>query len=161
MKPDETQRYVKDIPRQCTASNIRPMNTQTFTLTQPTAWLPQSRIWSTAFGALLLCASAVQAAEPQPRVSEQALELSQPQAASVTPMWRKAPARERQSYQPYGSGYEARGLGEAGKSDAEVISGPSTSPTAGSGRSGGGSGGSGGSSGGGSGGAGGSGGRGR
>ena len=135
------------------------MNTQTFTLTQPTAWLPQSRIWSTAFGALLLCASAAQAAEPQPRVSEQALELSQPQAASVTPMWRKAPARERQSYQPYGSGYEARGLGEASKSDAEVISGPS-SQTAGGGRSGGGSGGSGraasgGGSGGGSGGAGG------
>ena len=147
MKPDETQRYVKDIPRQCTASNIHPMNTQTFTLTKPTGWLPQSRIWSTAFGALLLCASAAQAAEPKPRVTEKPLDLSQPQAASVTPMWRKAPVPERQDTKPYGTGYEARGLGEASKSDAEVSSGPS-SQAAGGGRLGGGSGGSGGSSGG-------------
>lgn len=107
------------------------MNTPTFTLNPTTTGLPRRPIWFTAFAALLLCASAVQAGEP-----EQAL--------------------GRRIHQPYGSGYEARGLGEPGKGTEYLILDPSgqtaVNGSTGAGRSGAGSGGSsGGGSGGGSG----------
>lgn len=153
MKRDETQAYAPDIRGQRMARKIRPMNTQTFTLNRPTACLPQSRLWFTAFGALLLCAGAVQAAEPQTTATERPLDLAVPHDATVLQAWRK----------PYGSGYEARGLGERNKSAADATLVPSN-PPAGNGHAGGagggsGSGGSG--AGGSSGGSGGSGGRGR
>ncbi|MDI1246884.1 MAG: hypothetical protein PSV24_15950 [Rhodoferax sp.] len=157
MKPDETQRYVKDIPRQRTARNIHPMNTQTFTLNQPTAWLLQSRIWSTVFGVLLLCAGTAQAAEPQQSAAKRPLDLSVPQDANALEAWRKKQSLERQNSKPYGSGYEARGLEGRNDNSADVTLLPSSrtadKDSAASGRSvggtsGGGNGGSGGGGGG-------------
>jgi len=95
MKHDETQTYAHDIPRQRSPRKIQPMNAQTFTLSQTTAWLPGNLSWFAAFGALLLCVGAVQAGEPESASVELALEC--------------------QNRKPYGSGYEARGLGEPRK----------------------------------------------
>jgi uncharacterized membrane protein YgcG len=152
MKHDETQAYAQDIARQRTARKIHPMNTQTFTLKTPTARLPQGRLWSTALGTLLLCAGAVQAAEPQQMADQRPLDLSVPHDAKTLQTWRKKQALERHNSKPYGSGYEARGLGERKNNDADVTLLPSTpavgnSHTRGAGAggsSGGGSGGSGG-----------------
>jgi hypothetical protein len=149
MKHDETQAYALDIPRQCSARKIQPMNTQTFTLNKPNG-LQQRRFWPVALGALLLCAGAVQAAEPQQMATSRPLDLSLPRDASALPAWRSKQAIEHQSSKPYGSGYESRGLGESGKSGAdETLLPPSRATGNGSARgggagAGGGSGGSGG-----------------
>jgi hypothetical protein len=152
MKRDETQAYAQDIARQRTTRKIHRMNTQTFTLKTPTARLPQGRLWSTALGALLLCVGAVQAAEPQQMAAERPLDLSVPHDAKALQAWRKKQALERHNSKPYGSGYEARGLGERKNSDADVTLPPSsaaldnghTRGVGSGGSSGGGSGGSGG-----------------
>jgi len=146
MKPDETQAYARDICKQRPARKIQTMNTPTFTLNRPSSLAP-GRFLSAVLGALLLCATAAQAAEPQQPATKPPLDLSLPQDASPTPEWRNTQTWERQNHKPYGSGYEARGLGEAKQPKAEVITGGSGSATGG-GRASGGSGGSGGGSGG-------------
>ena len=162
MKHDETQAYARDIPRQRTRRKIHPMNTPSITFNKSSG-LPHGRFWSTAFGALLLCAGAVQAAEPPQPAIERPLDLSVPHDANALQAWRKKQALERLNSKPYGSGYEARGLDGRNNSGADATLFPSTrapdmNSTAG-GRSGGGT--SGGGNGGGGGGSGGGGGRGR
>lgn len=106
MKPDETQAYAQDIARQCTARKIQPMNTPAITLN--------------LLGALLLYAGAVQAAEPQQPASERPLDLSLPHDANALQAWRNKHVLERQNIKRYGSGYEARGLGEGPNSAADT-----------------------------------------
>ena len=138
MKHDETQAYAQDIPMQRGARKIQPMNTPTITLN--------------LLSALLLCAGAVQAAEPVPIGTGRPLDLSVPHDAKALQEWHKKQAFERQNSKPYGSGYESRGLGERTNSAADTTLIPSTPAhgngnTRGSGAgSGGGSGGSGGRS---------------
>ncbi len=135
MKRDETQAYALDIRRQRTARKIQPMNTPSLPLKLLTA--------------LLLCAGAAQAAEPQAAPSRRPLDLSVPRDAKALPVWRK----------PYGSGYESRGLSQ--HTDTAVDATPAPSDPAAGNSQGGGAGGGGSGAGGGAGGAGGSGGRGR
>ncbi|MDD2918546.1 hypothetical protein [Rhodoferax sp.] len=112
------------------------MNMRTFTFKKP-AGLPCSRGWLTAFGALLLCVNAVQAAESAPAAAERPLELSAPQDVDAMQAWRHRQALERRNRKPYGSGYEARGLAERYNSAADVTLVPSN-PTVGDNRNGGG-----------------------
>jgi hypothetical protein len=99
MKHDETQAYAQEISVQCTARKMCPMNTPSITFNRSSG-LPRGRFWATAVAALLLCAGAVQAAEPQP-------------PAAKSPL-------ERLNSKPYGSGYEARGLDGRGN-DAMLL----------------------------------------
>ena len=154
MKHDETQAYARDIPRQRTTRKIHPMNTPSITFNKSSG-LSNSRFWSTAFGALLLCASAVQAGEPQQPAAEHPLDLSVPRDANALEAWRKKHALERLNSKPYGSGYEARGLGETQGIDTDMTHLPPSQTTgndsavsgrSGAGTSGGGSGGGGGGS---------------
>lgn len=101
MKHDETQAYAPDIPGQCSALKIQPMNTPTLTLK--------------LLSALLLCAGAAQAAEPQAAPSRRPLDLSVPRDVKALPVWRK----------PYGSGYESRGLGQHTGNAAHATPAPS------------------------------------
>ena len=112
MKHDETQAYAQDIRTQRGAGKIHAMNTPTITLN--------------LLSALLLCAGASQAAEPQRMTTERPLDASVPHDATALQAWRKKQAHERQHIKPYGSGYESRGLGERTDSAAATTPLPAT-----------------------------------
>ncbi|HPW08978.1 MAG TPA: hypothetical protein PLD78_15140 [Burkholderiaceae bacterium] len=126
MKPDETQRNAHDIARQPALRKIQLMDIKSTNqlsngVLPTSAWLSR-----TLFAALLLGAGAVHAAGPQ-----------------------KVPTEQRVA-KPYGSGFEARGLGapQVLPVDADAGNGSSTTiqrtgQAGGSGHSGGGAGGSG------------------
>jgi len=126
MKRDETRRNAHDIARQRSLRKIQLMDIQS-TNQLSNGMLPAS-VWlsRTLFAALLLGVGAVHAAGPQKMPSEQRV------------------------VKPYGSGYEARGLGiqQVLPVNTDAVNGrsttmPRTGQAGGSGRSGGGAGGSG------------------
>ncbi|MBK7549224.1 MAG: hypothetical protein IPI20_16030 [Rhodoferax sp.] len=126
MKPDETRRNAHDIARQPALRKIQLMDIKS--TNQLSAGASATCVWPlrTLFAALLLGAGAVHAAGPQ-----------------------KVPTEQR-VVKPYGSGYEARGLGapQVLPVDADAANGGGTTmqrtaQSGGSGHSGGGAGGSG------------------
>lgn len=113
------------------------MDIKSFTPFTPGAMLPSGRYLHMVFVALLLGAGAVHAAGTQEVVAERPLNLSLPRDAKVLHEWRKTHEAEHLNKKPYGSGYEARGLGGAKHSGADLLISP-TSRAAGSGTSSGG-----------------------
>ena len=134
------------------------MDIKSNTLFTHHAMLPRGRYLPMVLAALLLGAGAVHAAGTQETATERPLNLSLPRDAKVLHEWRKTQEVEHLNKKPYGSGYEARGLGGAKHSGTDLLISPS-SRAAGSGISGSGSAGGSGAGGGGAGG--GAGGRGR
>ena len=126
MKPDETQRNAHDIARQPALRKIQLMDIKS--INQLSAGVLPASVWPlrALFAALLLGAGAVHAAGPQ-----------------------KVPTEQR-VVKPYGSGYEARGLGAPQvlpvETDGTSVIGTTmqrAGQSSGSGHSGGGAGGSG------------------
>lgn len=125
------------------------MDIQSFNPFTSDAVLLRGRYLRTVCIALLLGAGAVHAAGTQEMAAEHPLNLSLPRDAKVLQEWRRTHEAEYiNKKQPYGSGYEARGLGGAKHSGTDLLISPA-GRAAGSGNSGSGSTGGGGSGGGG------------
>jgi hypothetical protein len=111
------------------------MDIKSFNPFTPGAMLPPSRYLHTVCVALLLAAGAVHAAGAREEVAERPLNLSLPRDAKVLQEWRKTHEAEYLNKKPYGSGYEARGLGGAKNGGTDLSTSPS-SGAVGSGNSG-------------------------